>query len=248
MATKINKIIESTTTGGVLTAPWLTKSGVPRSEQANYVKTGWLKRLDRGIYAIASEQCEFYPSIYEYARQSSLCYHIGAFTALDLKGFTHYVHFGKPKVYIYSKSKIPSWLLTADWDVVVIPMKASRYGDIGLSTVNIDGVEISISTPERAIIECFDMIPKNANPMDLYYIVEMLTTLRPKLLQSLLEQASIKVRRLFLYMADKAGYPWFEDIDISGIDLGCGDRSICAGGEYNSKYKIVIPKELANYE
>ncbi len=248
MATKINKVIELTATGGVLTAPWLTYHGISRSEQANYVKTGWLKRIDRGIYVIATEQCRFYPALYEYARQSVFPYHVGSFTALDLKGFTHYGQFGKPKVYLYSNSKIPSWLVTEDWNVEVIPMKVSRYGDVGLTTANADGIEISISSPERAFIECLDLVPEKANPMDLYYIMEMLTTLRPKLLQPLLELATIKTRRLFLYMADKAGHLWLEDIDLSAIDLGRGDRSICPGGKYDSKYRIVIPKELGNYE
>jgi len=248
MATKIIKVIESTATGGVLTALLLTQRGIPRSEQANYVKTGWLRRIDRGIYAIATEQCHFYPTLYEYARQITFNYHVGAFTALDIKGFTHYGQFGKPKVYLYSNANIPSWLILEDWDVEVIPIKTHRYNDIGLTVVNVGDVEISISSPERAFMECLDLIPEKANPMDLYYIMEMLTALRPKLIHSLLELATVKTRRLFLYMADKARHPWFNDIDSLDIDIGRGDRSIYPGGKYDGKYKIVIPKELYDYE
>ena len=84
---------------------------------------------------------------------------------------------------------------------------------------------------------------------DLFYVMEMLTTLRPKLVQSLLEKcSSIKVKRPFLYMAEKAGHQWFKAIDATKLDLGKGDRQLADGGTYISKYKIIIPKELSDYE
>ena len=85
--------------------------------------------------------------------------------------------------------------------------------------------------------------------MDTYYVMEMLTTLRPKLLQQLLESCtSIKVKRLFLYMAEKAGHSWFKVVDVSTISLGSGQRVLANGGKYISKYNITIPHELAEYE
>lgn len=85
--------------------------------------------------------------------------------------------------------------------------------------------------------------------MDVYYLMEMLTTLRPTLVQQLLENCtSVKVKRLFLYMADKSGHRWFSKLDVSKISLGSGTRSISKGGVKNAKYNIVIPKELADYE
>jgi hypothetical protein len=72
-----------------------------------------------------------------------------------------------------------------------------------------------------------------------------LTTLRPKLLQQLLEQCnSIKVKRLFLYMATKAGHDWKNRLDLGKLDLGSGDRSITKGGAYNAQFGITVPEEL----
>ncbi|MEX2371969.1 MAG: type IV toxin-antitoxin system AbiEi family antitoxin domain-containing protein, partial [Bacteroidales bacterium] len=69
--------------------------------------------------------------------------------------------------------------------------------------------------------------------------------LRPKILQELLENCnSIKVIRLFLYMASKANHQWLDFVDQSRIDLGTGDRVIVKGGVYIKKYKISLPKEL----
>ncbi|MFR9534110.1 MAG: type IV toxin-antitoxin system AbiEi family antitoxin domain-containing protein, partial [Rikenellaceae bacterium] len=77
----------------------------------------------------------------------------------------------------------------------------------------------------------------------------MLTTLRPKLLQQLLELcSSVKVKRLFLYMAEKSGHSWFRSLDLDKIDLGSGKRMIEKNGVYNSKYMITLPNELVDYE
>jgi hypothetical protein len=79
--------------------------------------------------------------------------------------------------------------------------------------------------------------------------MEMLTTLRPQLVQQLLEQcASLKVKRLFMYMADKSQHQWFHALDKSVIYLGDGKRSFARNGVYISNYMITIPKELAEYE
>jgi hypothetical protein len=56
---------------------------------------------------------------------------------------------------------------------------------------------------------------------------------------------SIKVKRLFLYMAGKAGHDWRKRLDISALDLGKGDRSVTKGGTYIAQFGITIPEELA---
>lgn len=54
----------------------------------------------------------------------------------------------------------------------------------------------------------------------------MLNSLRPNLLQQLfVENSSVKMKRLFLYMAEKAGHLWFRDLNLDRIDLSKGKRS-----------------------
>lgn len=75
--------------------------------------------------------------------------------------------------------------------------------------------------------------------------LEGLTTLRPKLLHPLLEQCgSVKVKRLFLYMAEKAGHDWFKRLDTAKFDLGAGARTVTKGGVYVSRYGLTVPEEL----
>ena len=68
-----------------------------------------------------------------------------------------------------------------------------------------------------------------------------MTVVKPKEFQKLLENcSSIKVKRLFLYIAEKIGHSWFKRLDLTKINLGKGVREITKGGSYNSKYNIII--------
>ena len=78
--------------------------------------------------------------------------------------------------------------------------------------------------------------------------MEGLNNLRPNSVQQLLEKcSSVKVKRLFLYMAEKAQHPWLDYLDLHKIDLSKGNRSLVENGVYVSKYKITVPKELESY-
>ena len=56
----------------------------------------------------------------------------------------------------------------------------------------------------------------------------------------------MKVKRLFLYLADKAGHEWLSYINLDKVDLGSGKRAIVSDGVYNHcfKYQITVPKAL----
>jgi hypothetical protein len=73
--------------------------------------------------------------------------------------------------------------------------------------------------------------------------MESLLTLRPALVQNLLETCnSVKIKRLFMYMAEKAGLPWVEKLDLGKVDFGKGDRTIVEGGRLDPNYRITVPR------
>lgn len=110
-------------------------------------------------------------------------------------------------------------------------------------------ISVTAFNAQFAFLECLLLAPEQYNYIDLYYIMEQLTALRPEVLQSLLENTdNIKVKRLFLYMAQKAGHYWFQTFDKSKIELGTAKRKLTANGIYIPEYKITIPKELYEYE
>ena len=64
-------------------------------------------------------------------------------------------------------------------------------------------------------------------------------------MQSLLEAcSSVKVKRLFLLMAERAGLPVVAKRARNQIDLGKGARSIVPKGASVAKYEIVVPRAL----
>ena len=74
-----------------------------------------------------------------------------------------------------------------------------------------------------------------------------LANLRPQLLGKLLRECkSVKVKRLFLWYADRHGHAWFKDLDQSSIYLGKGKRQLAPQGHFDSRYQITLPIELFN--
>ena len=147
--------------------------------------------------------------------------------------------------------KLPEWLIKGEWDMTVRYQTTSFLGDdlLGVETMMVEGRPMLVSSLERAMLEWLNMSGISNSLVDVYYVMEMLTTLRPNLLQQLLERcSSTKVKRLFMYMAEKTKYPWVEDIDKSKIDFGSGRRMISPTGKYIKQYDMTIPKELAEYE
>ena len=94
-------------------------------------------------------------------------------------------------------------------------------------------------------MECLSLTPNQFSLSEVYELMDGLTTLRPVQAQELLENCkSIKVKRLFLYFAEKTGHSWFKYIDLGKIDLGSGKRSFAQDGVLVSKYQLVVPKEF----
>lgn len=94
-------------------------------------------------------------------------------------------------------------------------------------------------------MECLYLAPEHQPLLEVYELMEGLNNMRPTTVQKLLEAcACVKVKRLFLYLADKAGHEWFNHLDITKVSLGTGKRAVVNSGVYIPKYQITVPKEL----
>ena len=75
--------------------------------------------------------------------------------------------------------------------------------------------------------------------------MEGLSNLSPHRLQKLLANCrSVKVKRLFLFFADRHQHAWVKHIKKEDIDLGTGKRMLVKGGKLNSTYQITVPEDL----
>jgi hypothetical protein len=245
---KLKKLLDEHTPETVLLAPWLERMGISRDLQKYYRRSGWLESIGVGAFKRPKESVGWQGALFSLQSQAELPVHVGGLTALSLHGLTHYSRFGIETIYLFSplNIKLPKWFIGHNWKTQIKHVKTSSLlPESGLINSNERNFIIRISSPERAILECLHLAPDQIDLVECYQIMEGLTNLRPKLLQELLETCtSVKVKRLFLYMADKAQHQWRSFIDQSKISLGNGDRSVVKGGVYVSDYRISVPKEL----
>lgn len=253
MATKIQQIIGAVPHDSVLFGSWLSSQGLDARGQYSYMKSGWLDRISKGVYKIHGSTPTLMATVSSYNMQLGKSCIVGAYTALEFRGYSHYLSMGKPLAYLFTDktNKLPSWLLKEEWDMTIKYMTTSFLGNelLGVETMTNNQHELLVSSPERAILECLNLPDASYSLLDIYYIMESMTTLRPKLVQTLLESCtSQKVKRLFLYMAEKAGHPWFMALKPDNINLGTSRFMVTPTGKFINKYNMTISKELAEYE
>lgn len=249
---KINQLLQKLPSGSLFFSSWMRENGISYELQRRYRDSEWLTTIGAGVMVRTGEKPTIYGALSSLNKQTGKHFYVGGLSALELAGYTHYVPMGRPVVYVgHPKDEwVPSWLRKHDWGVDLLLVTSEYFDtDIGITPMLQGAFEILVSTPERAFMECLNLAPRQYNLMDLYYVMEQLTALRPGTIQALLEQnTSVKMKRLFLYMAEKAGHAWFSDLDLQKIDTGSGKREIVPNGVYDNKYQIVIPEELKNYE
>jgi hypothetical protein len=250
--TKINRLLQNRPSGALFFSSWMYANGISYELQRRYRASRWLTPISAGVMIRTGDKPTLYSALSCLNSQTNKHFYIGAMSALELAGYSHYVLMGRSRAVVYCPHSewFPAWLGKYDWGMDILKVSSESFdSQIGMTISLQGGFEVLLSSPERAFMECLSLAPKYYNLTDLYYVMEQLTALRPGVVQSLLEQnVSIKTKRLFLYMAEKAGHVWFEAIDFSKISLGSGKRAIAKNGIYDAKYKIVITEELKNYE
>ena len=245
---KLNHLLSTSPAGVVLTSSWLNKQGYSQDLQKQYRKSQWYRTIGTGALIREGDKVDYLGGIYALQAQLGMAIHPGAKTALALQGRAHYLGFNEQRATLFGPlgEKLPKWYECYDWGVE-INAKSSEFlpRDLGLVELEHKSFKISVSSPARAIMECLYLAPQHQPLLEVYELMEGLNNLRPVAVQKLLESCtSVKVKRLFLYMAEKAGHDWFNFLKLEKIDLGSGKRVITSGGSLNAKYQIMIPREL----
>ena len=251
VGSKINRLLSSHPPGIVLLSSWLVKQGYSHDLQRRYRKSNWLQPIGTGALARTNDKVSYEGAIYALQAQGGLSIHPGGRTALSLLGKAHYLELSASKVMLFGGSgeKLPAWFKKHDWGLKVDYYETSFLTqDIGLTEVEFKNFSIKVSGAARALMECLYLAPHKQELTECFELMEGLNNLQPKQVQTLLEDCqSVKVKRLFLYMAEKANHSWFNYLDITKIDLGKGKRSIVKNGVLVDKYGITVPKELEAY-
>ena len=250
--TKINRLINQWPKGTVSVALYLNRLGFTHDLLTKYKKSGWLQSFGRGAYILYGDKVEWPGAIYALQNQLHLNVHPGGKTALELKGYAHYLPSGKRKVFLYGTQGqvLPNWFKGERLGIDIVITRTNLFpaeSQESFSEFREKDFSIRISSPERAAMEMLHLVPTKISFEEAFLLMENLVSLRPNLVQRLLTMCrSIKVKRLFMYMAEKQGHSWISDLDLSRIDFGKGKRMIVPNGKYDRKYLITVPRD--NYE
>jgi hypothetical protein len=247
--TKINQLLLQLPKNAVVLASWMESEGYSFELQQRYRKSGWFKSIGRGAMLRVGDNPVLAGAIYTLQNQAGMDIHIGGRSAFDILGLSQYMQLNAKQLMLFTESrlKLPTWLLKNTWDYYPLLYRISLFEekDCGLVEYNENTLKQKISGSARAIMECLALCPSEFSLLEAYEIMEGLNNLRPSQVQTLLVQCkSIKVKRLFLYFAEKAGHSWVKYIDMTDINLGVGKRSLVSNGFYVAKYQLVLPKDL----
>ena len=249
MSEKINQLLKDWPKHTVVTLSHLRSYGIDR-KRASYhaTKSGWLEKLGTGAYVRPGDTIDWQGGLYALQTQLGLTVHVGGVTALQLAGLGHYLPLGPSSEVILlsdGPEHLPKWFRDHSWRARVQHHSTKLlYKSTDYSLVDIDcgGFDVRGSCPERAMMESIKLAEGNDALVYVREVMGGLNTLRPSMVQDLLEDCrSIKVKRFFLWCAEDAQHPWFSRLDLDRISLGQGKRQLFKDGVYDSRYQITVP-------
>lgn len=245
--TKINRLINQWTTGAPSATSYLVASGFGRDLLVKYKNSGWLEQFGRGAYIRSGDKVDWPGALFTLQTQLGLSVHVGGKTALELKGYAHYLPARQKSVFLYGPRglALPAWFKGDRFGVEFVVTRTNLFPSKSPDEFSIfreKAFSLRISAAERAMIEMLHLVPRKVGFDEARLIMSNLVTLRPEVVQGLLESCrSFKVKRLFLFMAESEEHVWLSKVDLSKVDLGKGKRMIVSNGRYDSKYRITVP-------
>ena len=246
---KLNQFLQNHPMGSVVTSRFLADNHISNDLARIYVASNWLTRIGRGAYIRTGDTVEWQGAVYSMQSQLSLSVHAGGLTALQMKGLGHYIPMGEATVHLFSdgQERLPDWFAKTDWRTPIEHHNGALFdlpAGASLSAWPHKEFEIKVSTPERAAFEMLSLVKNNADFDYASTVFEGLANLRPKEVQQLLVACrSVRVKRMFLWMAKEFDHPWMEYLDMNAVDLGKGKRVIYANGRFDKEFQITVPKE-----
>ncbi len=266
------KLLQLVPEGVPATRSWLMEQhkGLTRHTLDNLIKREHLTLISNGVYKRPDTTIAWEAVVVSLQNILATDLAVGGMTALEIKGLTHYVPMSsKRQIHLYGKDKLPKWVNTILPDVEFIHhttlnglnstgLVCDQY-DAGLkklfststhSQPHMNNVwPFNRSSPERAFLEILKEVPDKTSFEHADQLIQGLTILSPRKLNTLLKQSqNIKVRRLFYWFADRHQHAWLHKLSapntLDDRGLGSGKRTLVKGGKLDTKYNITVPEKM----
>ncbi|MCC6551311.1 MAG: type IV toxin-antitoxin system AbiEi family antitoxin [Ignavibacteriaceae bacterium] len=244
--TKLRRLLSNWPRGTLRLTKELERSGIGRQLLASYKESGWVESFDHGVYKHAKDKVDWLGAVYALQQVKGSTLHPGGKTALALKGYSHYIGMGNETRFLYMHHLDGNYRWLSKFETVervqtnVFNYHKTEY----FSRYSTGTFDIYVSVPELAVLEMLYLTPNKQSFDEAGKIIELLYSLRPELLQRLLQECrSVKVVRLLLFFADYYDHPWLKELDQSKLNLGSGNRVIVQDGIFSPKYQITVPRD-----
>ena len=266
---KINDLLRQLPEGLPVDAAWLRARGYSSNLLRKYEAAGLLSQPAHRVYVRPRGPLVWQQLVISLQTLLARDLVVGGRTALDLHGVSHYIEAATQAVCLYGAKAPPTWLRNVEAGVEFRARNDARIFKSALASTaphkldastdhrstRSDGAmtmpwgpwnwPLTVSTPERAILELLDELPNGESFHQADVLIEGLATLSPTRLQALLIDChNIKVKRLFFFFADRHSHSWLKRLDRASIELGSGKRSLVKGGRYDAKHMITVPEDL----
>ncbi|WP_293682855.1 type IV toxin-antitoxin system AbiEi family antitoxin domain-containing protein, partial [uncultured Phenylobacterium sp.] len=258
MEGKLNQLLRQLPEGLVVDAGWMERHCYSRSLRSQYVSAGWLEQPANRVYRRPRGALSWEFVVISLQNLLELPLVVGGRTALQVQGASHYLAQEMREVHLYGPRPPPTWLAKLPLDVAFHHHNSARLfageptargltslafdpdRQAGWSTDSIHGLRqitwgswnwpITVSTPERALLELLDELPDRESFHQADKLVEGLSGLSPRRLTKLLTDCrSVKVKRLFFFFADRHQHAWRRQFKAEAFDLGSGNRVLVKG-------------------
>ena len=248
--------------GMLATKKWLAERGLSAHAIDNAVKTETLLLLATGVYSQYSRSLSWEGLVASMQRMDVNDSHnipsviVGGLSALSLSGLSQYLSLGiTPHIHLYTQGKLPSWLKRLS-----LPIECEGHSTntiwpewlvkdktfIRQHEWEAELPPVYFSCPEKALLELLTDLPESVTFEHADELMQGLVNLSPRKLDTLLKACkSVKVKRLFFWLAKRQAYPWFNKLNVENYDLGSGKRVVAKGGKLDTDYLITVPSHMA---
>lgn len=271
---KLKNLEELVPEGLVVTAGWLTEHGYSSSLRVQYLNSGWLAQPTRGVYRRPRGELRWEQVVISLQTLLEFPVVVGGRTALELQGYAHFLSKEQREIHLYGQRPLPGWmkklplkqkfpfhrstrlfrndpmtrgLTSLSWNFQSGESTSNDPLQIGISRYPWGQWDwpLTLSTPERALLELLDELPDRESFHMVDKLVEGMASLSPNRLNKILADChSVKVKRLFFFFVDRHAPAWLSRIDRKAVDLGKGDRMIVRGGKFDPVHRITVPEDL----
>ena len=199
--------------GAPIESAQLATLGISAALAHHYLKSGWLRRLGRGVFQFPNDELRTGACLKNLERQIQ-GFHVGGKTALAWRGVRHNIAAREP-LWLSGRQtvRLPEWFtdrVSARYTTRT-PFDSDLPDEAGLEPLPDQPEGVRVSVPERALLELLNEVGVHQGMEEAQNIVEGLRSLRPEVLALHLKHCQrVKAARLCVRWSEQLGLPWAE--------------------------------------